>query len=98
MTPTDLARQSPFWVAELTDPNTGDPFAPAVYWDGHTRPLFEPVTTTDIHAALKFRDAAACQAQIEKLAQCKRGILRPMEHAWAPGDPARPARREERRL
>jgi hypothetical protein len=82
-----------FYVAELTDPNTGSPFAPAVYWNGHTRPLLEPVTTTSIHEALKWRDAAACQRQIDRLDGCKRGILRPMEHAWAPvGPPEEPPR------
>ena len=72
-----------FWVAELVDPVTGLPFTPAVYWCGDTQPVFVPVTTIDIQGALKFRDAAACQAQIDRCGPCKRGVLRPMEHAWA---------------
>ena len=67
-----------FWVAELVDPNTEESFTPALYWNGHTRPLFEPVTTTDIREALKWCSAAACQRQIDRCAQCKRGILKPM--------------------
>lgn len=74
----------PFWVAELVDPNTRSPFAPAVYWNGHTRPLFEPVTSLDIHEALKFKDEAACWFAIEHLNTCKRGILIPTEHLIPP--------------
>lgn len=70
-----------FWVAELTDPVTGNTLG-GIYWNGHTRPLFEPVTTTDIHEALKWRDAESCQAQIDRCGQLKRGVLRPVEHLW----------------
>ena len=69
-----------FWVAELTD-FFGNTLG-GIYWDGHTRPGFDPVTTKDIYAAWKYRDAAACQRDIDKLAPCKAGVLRPIQHGW----------------
>lgn len=81
-----MKRDELFWVAEMVDPLTRQSFAPATYWNGHTRPVFDPVMTLDIHEALKFRDAATCQYFIERLSQCKEGILVPMEHVWA-GEP-----------
>lgn len=70
-----------FWVAELTEAFTGNAMG-GIYWNGHTRPVFDPVTTMDIHEALKYKNAEACQRDIDKLDQCKSGILRPVEHAW----------------
>jgi hypothetical protein len=70
-----------FWVAELTEPLTGHTLG-GIYWNGHTRPLFEPVTTTDIAEALQFRTEEACAAQIARLEPCKRGVLKPVDHEW----------------
>ncbi len=71
-----------FWVAELVNPADETPYAPAIYWNGHTRPLFEPVTTTDIHEALRMRDRDSVQRLIGKLGLLKVGILLPTEHEW----------------
>lgn len=74
-------RETIFWVAELMHSGTGHALG-GQYWNGHTRPVLEPVTTTNIHEAVQFRDAASCQALIDRLDQCKAGVLKPTEHAW----------------
>ncbi len=74
-------KQELFWVAELVHSGTGHALG-GQYWNGETRRLFEPVTTTNIHEALQFRDAASCQEQIDRCGQTKAGVLKPVEHAW----------------
>ena len=77
-----MAQDEYFWVAELVDPITEEPFVPAIYWNGHTRPGFDAVTTLSIYESQKYRNAEARQRDIDKLDQCKHGILKPIEHGW----------------
>jgi hypothetical protein len=82
-----------FWVAELVDPLTGHGFG-GLYWNGHTRPLFEGVTTRSIHEALQFKTRTAVEEVLPQLAVPQRGLWQPTEHQWV-NFPRVPAREPE---